>query len=450
MRRLFKKRKNLIVAGAIAAFFIFLYLSPDVLFEKAEISPADIEQKKGDDYTNEEIQSLIEQYMYDHVQDYSHGGGGGTSNTYNSYYTYDFDNVVTIAKGGYCDYNSIQDALNATPTEKTAFLVFPGTYTDTIHFTANQQTVVGVSHPTNTIVTQSDANIVNVSDYSSCTVKFLNIRLTDPDSDVDMITVGDGHLGVVDCKLYLNCSTTITGADQPHIANIYGDGFYKQKRGEFEYFHSGATTNGIKAPYDVTGENGTILLLRPCLCNITCNGSALATTLSVTDTTGTFEIMSLVEGFMYDPDATLVVGLGYIGIGAGNAEIYGNHIDIHGGASNSVYGVYHAGTGTMKSSHNRFHCTDNGGSAYAFFVGAGSTLVSHFDDVIAIDGYQNSGSLQMVSSFADGNLTISGNVTVGDLILPTTVPTHPVAGSVWFNATTGDLGIYNGTGWKWK
>ena len=335
------------------------------------------------------------------------GDGGNLTNV-----SYNFSATYTIAKSG-GDYTSIQAALDDHPETKTAFIVYPGTYTDTIHFTANNQVVFGAAHPPNTIVTQADANIVNVSDYTSCVIKNLNIRLTAPDSnDVDMITVGDGHLVVVDCKLYLSCSANIPGAYQPHIACIYGSGLYKQKRGEFEYFHSGDTTNGIKAAYDVTGT-GDMKILLPCLSNVTNSGTALATTLFVDDGAGTIEIVNICEGRVEDKNASIVTGMGYIGGGTGEVEISYSHLHVIGGNTGNVYAIYHTSSGEVRSSHNKFHIYSTGADRHSFFIGVGDTLTSQFDDIVAPDGAVGAGTLIQVNSPEDGSLIASNNITAG-------------------------------------
>jgi hypothetical protein len=49
------------------------------------------------------------------------------------------------------------------------------------------------------------------------------------------------------------------------------------------------------------------------------------------------------------------------------------------------------------------------------------------------------------------NTTYGFNIGYAPIRLPVTPPpTQPVAGSCWFNATTGKLGIYDGSKWVWK
>jgi len=336
------------------------------------------------------------------------GDGGNLTNLSN------YANTFTISPSG-ADYTSIQSALDANPTPSTVFLVYPGTYTDTINFTANKQVVQSIGHVQNVIVQQTDAEVVNTSNYNGTLIKFLNIKLTAPTTDQNMISVGNGFLGCLSCKLRLNTTQNIAGSSQPHIVNVYGSGLYKQKYGEIEYLHTGDTGNGIKTPYDITGTGGKIEVLRPCKSNITNSGTATATTYAVSNVAGNFEIVGICEGVVKDTDANIVAGLGYIG-GGGSEEISYCHMNIYGGNSGNAYAIYHAGTGTIRSFHNSFHVETTGGDAHSFLVGASATLISQFDDLIGPDGSVGAGKLIMVSSESDGDLTLTGNLTADNNI----------------------------------
>jgi len=444
MRRIYKKNKSLLVVlGIIVILLFFVYSTEQGLFFIDETNEKEIEYPQDifdeERYTNEEIDDLIRDYVTEH----SSVGGGPTYN-----YNFEFDNVVTIAKGGQCDYNTIQTALDENPTANTLFLVFPGVYTDTIHFTANFQTVISASHAQNTKVRQIDENVVNASDYNGCLIKYLHIQLWEPDSDVDMITVGDGFLSVLSTKLTLNTTQTIAGVNQPHVVNVYGNGLYKSKLGEIQYFHSGNTVNGIKAPFDVTGADGMLQILRLCKLNITNSGTATATTIYVSDGSGKLEINYLSDADVTDTDAAIVAGFGYIG-SSENSTITHSTLTVTGGGSNNCYAAYHTGTGLLRSAHNNI-MIQSGANNYGIYLGASGSFAGHMDDVRASDGDQIAGTVYVASSQADGNFTISGNLTTGNLILPTTAPTNPVSGSIWLNATTNEIGTYNGSVWKWR
>ena len=320
-----------------------------------------------------------------------------------------YNDTVTIAKAG-GDYTTIQSALDANPNASTLFVVYPGTYTETITFTANKQVITSAGHVQNVILRQVDAVVVNVTNFNGCLIKYINIQLYEPTSEVAMISVGDGFLGVYSCKLQLNTSTNIIGSEQPRILNVYGSGLYKQKLGEFEYFHTGDTTNGIKSPYHISGT-GEINLLRPCKANITCSGTGLVTTLFEAHSTAVFKVSNLCSSVISDPDTSIVAGLGYIQSGIDvSQDLTTCNLNVIGG-SGETYGFYNNGTGTIHSSFNNLNMS-GGTSNYAFHSNASATIISHFDDIIAADGKSGNGTFSFVNSQRDGELDITGDLNI--------------------------------------
>ena len=332
--------------------------------------------------------------------------------TINENFTTPYEDAITIAKSG-GDYTSIQTALDENPTASKVFLVYPGTYTDTIHFTANKQVVEALGHAQNVIVQQADANVVDVGNYTGCLIKFLQIKLTAPTTCINMIQAYNGFLGSYSCKLVLTTTSNLTCTCQPSIANVLGEGLIKTKLGEFHYTHSGNTTNGIKAPFIISGENGTIQILRPCKSLITNSGTANVTAMSYTNISATIEISNICGGVITDYNASIVTSNYYDGDGVvGSAELSYSILEVIGGDSNSAYGIYNDGGIDVKSSHNIFNITSTGSGAYSFYIGTGSTLTSHFDDIIAADGLQDNGEYNAVNSLTDGELDITGDLNI--------------------------------------
>ena len=46
--------------------------------------------------------------------------------------------------------------------------------------------------------------------------------------------------------------------------------------------------------------------------------------------------------------------------------------------------------------------------------------------------------------------TVQGSLTMDELVLPTSAPGTPVAGSVYLNTTTNLIGTYDGSSWYWR
>lgn len=321
-----------------------------------------------------------------------------------------YTNTVTVSAAG-GDYTTIQAALNANTTQYLLVLVYPGTYTnDTINFTANNQMVVSAGMPKNVIVSNS-SQILEVGDYTNCGVVGINFNFT-PTTAVNCIEANNGNVMLWDCKYKLLTSSTINGAAQPHILATTGTGTIVTKRGEYEYLHTGDTTNGIKAL--VSASTGSFIeILLCCKITMTNSGTATASTMFADTGTGRILVENACDITITDTTAAVVAGFGYVG-GTGDNEFHGNHVNVVGGGTNACYGIFHAGTGTIKSSYCDYDIS-GGATNYGFVVAAGATLESDFDNVDAADGNSVAGTLKSNSSYSDGNFTSSGTITGGTL-----------------------------------
>ena len=317
-----------------------------------------------------------------------------------------YSKVIVVATSG-GDYTSTQSALDANTAGGELFLVAPGTYTDTIVFTANNQTVRGMSGGNNTIVTQVTTNVVSFGVRVGCKIVDLQLSITAATSERYVVTGSTGTLSIVDCKLICSNTANISGT-QPALIYVSSTGTVTTKRGEFEMYNTGtATGSDIKAAF-VSGTGATINVKRPCAVTMTNSGTSLATTMFVSTGTGVINMNNVCSATITDPDCTVLAGLGYVG-GAGASEFIYNNIHVVA-TNNAAFGIYHAGTSTLRSSYNHIHVTDSAGTSNSFFIGASATIQSHFDDIIAADGVSNAGTFTFVNSQVDGELNVSGSV----------------------------------------
>jgi len=323
-----------------------------------------------------------------------------------------YSKVVVVAKSG-GEYTSTQDALDANTSGSELFLVAPGTYTDTIVFTANNQTVRGMANGNNTIVTQATTNVVSFGTRTGCELIDLQLSLTAATSEKYVVTGSTGTLLIRDCYLREANTANISGT-QPALIYVSGAGTVNTENCEFEYLNTGtATGSDIKAAF-AAGTGATINLKRSFDVVMTNSGTALATTMFVSTGTGVVNMKNTSNAIITDPDCTVLAGLGYIG-GAGASEFIYNNIHVVA-TNNAAFGIYHAGTGTLISSHNTIDVTDSAGTSNSFFIGASATLHSTFDSISADDGVSNSGTFKMVSSQTPGDLSVTGSVDVtGDV-----------------------------------
>jgi len=320
-------------------------------------------------------------------------------------------NVFVVDAGGGGDYTTIQAALNAQNAGGETFLVAPGTYTDTISFTANDQVVKPLGHVPNVIVTQADANIVDGGAWTDCLVEGIEIRLTAPTTAINAIQVGTGTLILIECRGYLATAVALAQADQPAIVGFTDAGVIRIKRGNYQYYHTGNTgVGGIKATFRANFNLAELHLHKIDVVIITNSGTALVSSIVSSTGTALTQMHNCIDIIVTDPNATSVIGLGYHG-GAGAHNVQGNHVDVVATA-NTSYGIYHGGTATVRSSFNALHAQDTGGLSYAFYVGASATLNSHFDDLRSGDGNSIAGTFTQVSSPVDGDLGITDELDV--------------------------------------
>jgi len=356
-----------------------------------------------------------------------------------------YENTVTVSPSG-GDYTTIQAALTANATEKTLFLIYPGTYTnDTINFTANNQHIRGIGRPNTTIITNA-SQVVETGDYTNCAISELNIQFN-PTTAINGIEVNDGSLTIQSCKLTLTTSTNIVSAEQPALLATTGTGTLRTKLGEQYYYHTGACGgSAIKAMISVA-SGGKIRILRPCIMHMVNSGSALASTLFVDSGTGEVNLENACDIKVEDDTATIVAGLGYIG-GSGDNMATHSSLTIIGGGANACYGLYNSGTGTFRSSHNNISVT-GGATNYVAFTGVNATTIGHMDDVIAADGNSGTGTVKIVSSLVDGELTVTDKLSVaGTLTLPIDT-TDTTEANIRYSSPDDEPQYYDGSNWHY-
>jgi len=319
-------------------------------------------------------------------------------------------NTVTVAKCG-GDYTTIQAALDASGAN-TTFLVYPGTYTDdTIHFTANNQCVRGMTAaPKGVLVTTANQNIVDFGAYTGCKIYKVKMTVTAGTTLIATVQGSTGSCNFKECHVEMTTSYATAGI-QPVCYYLSGAGTIKVKDGTIDYNHTGvvaAVKNACLFAAGATADFDHVY--------IDVDGSGASSAITPFYSTGalTFD-MNRCEIDIDDTDTSYVVGVYTAGTGMIECRSNNIHVDA-GGAGNTSIGVYVTGTPTVRCMYNHIHATDTGGSSYAFNIGAGSTLISQFDDIIAADGNTIAGTFTEVSSNTDGSLNITDDLEVDDTL----------------------------------
>lgn len=324
---------------------------------------------------------------------------------------------------------TIQSAVTAALAGST-ILVYPGTYTETITHTANDVTVIAMGDSGNVIITQTDANIVNIGAYTGIQYKDFNISCTASTTAINAIQVSTGEAIFKRCYIRMVSTANIAAVIQPAIGYISGAGIIETRFGQIDYFHTGnGGATAIKSAF-IANTGGVVILRDNTKITITNSGTAAAsTTFWDNSTTGYCEINGCVVNIT-DPNAVLVVGFGYLGGSGITHEYYRNNLRVTA-TNNTGYGIYAGATATTtRSMYNHIHVTDVAGLSYSFGIGAGATLVSTLDDIIAADGLVNAGTYTQVNTPSDGNLVATNTVYA------TTFDTNVAASAVTLSGTT--------------
>ncbi|GAI91386.1 unnamed protein product, partial [marine sediment metagenome] len=149
--------------------------------------------------------------------------------------------------------------------------------------------------------------------------------------------------------------------------------------------------------------------------DMVCSGTAEVTTPVYGTSTGEIDMYKC-RVDVIDNDTDYTVGLAYLSYSG--ADEFENNILHVTNNTNVALGIWlNATVGettVFRTMYNHFHILSSGGLAYsARLVNVRCTWNSQFDDIITADGYVSSGTITMVSSEDDGDLTLSGNLTDG-------------------------------------
>jgi len=313
------------------------------------------------------------------------------------------------------DYQTIQAALDAHPTAGALFEVYPGTYVnDTINLTANNQMVKGVGTSPKGVFITNTAQIVDSGATTGGTIENVKMVMTVPADSIDVTVTGTGSLN---CK-FCHVEAVISGTNgDANGASCYsGTGDFKIVEGSIVY--TDTSDRGTKEKKAVNVEGGSSWIIDDVTMTVTGSGtsSSMSAVRDVSDGTAIID-KSTVNVTDNESDATY--GFSTVN-GNGDGEyLYNTFHIINNGAGNVAAGGYFDSDDSslsIRSSYNHVHAESSAGTANSIIINdATTTVVSQFDDFIAADGVSNSGgTLTMLSSEADGELTVTGEVT-GDL-----------------------------------
>jgi len=298
---------------------------------------------------------------------------------------------------------------------------------------------VGMGAPCNTILSQADAKVIDFGATAGGKIDNFTVSLTAPTTAINAIQGTTGTFQTNMCQSTLTCTQALEQADQPAIGYVSGAGTLDFNLGKVTYTHSGTTVSGIKAPFKA-GAGGEVTCYNVKQIDINGSGSGSVTAPAIVVGTG-HVVFKKCDIDVDDDTCTTVAGMGYIGSATSvSTEFIRNTVHVHGN-TNDAYGAF-ALLGSFRSAFNHIHVeTAGAGKEYSFVNNGAGTINSHMDDIIATDGYTGTGTINMVSSDSDGNLTVTGVVTIGSL--PSRTPVTDSAAN--FAANFAGDNLYGGT-----
>jgi hypothetical protein len=303
---------------------------------------------------------------------------------------------------------TIQAAVTAAAAGDTV-LVYPGVYTETITHAANNVSLISQGVALNVILQQADANVVDVGAFTNIAYTGFTIQCTAATTAINTVKVSTGSIYFRNCILRMVSATNIVAAAQPAIVSITGAGIMTARWCQANYAHTGNCGAGALKAAFLVNTGGDLRLWQCRDITIANSGTALATaTIYDQASTGIFSVKNSTVDIT-DADASIVVGMADVAGTGATDEFYRNTIHVTVGAANAGYGFYiAAAAASVRSIYNHIHVTDAGGASYSFATGATSTLVSQFDDIVAVDGKVIAGTFSECSAESDGNLSVTG------------------------------------------
>lgn len=303
--------------------------------------------------------------------------------------------VVVAKEGG--DFSKIQDALNICTGGET-IRIHPGVYNESLVSTVDSVIIEGAGDGHNVIVRQADNTVLNIT-HQHIHINRIGLELTAPTAQQDAVIVS-GTARFKACRFVV---TDAHAGPQSHI--LQASGTAKIREGSISFTATGdAGGASLISAFELVA-GGEIDIVSVTNFNISSTGTNFATSIVIPPAGGASRFE------MYKCAATvtgaqgIIGGIAYTTTGLAFELLFNNLHITATGLANDAYGIYLAGTCSVRSVANHLHVVANG-NARSFVMAGASTLQSHFDDIIAANGaVYGGGAHTMVSSENDGELT---------------------------------------------
>jgi hypothetical protein len=316
-------------------------------------------------------------------------------------------NVIIVDTNGTGNYTTIQSALNANTSGGELILVHPGTYNDTIIFTANDQIVTGFdSNPAACTVWQTSSEVVNGGSYTGCFVANMTFSITAA-TTVCSVVCSEGSMSMFRCNVNMTTAYS-TGGLQP--SDVSGGGELTFDYCNFMFIHTGSI--GTDTKYHGYYTAGATLIYRHCHINMNCSGITALTTSGFGNSPAVIIIFDDNHLVITDLDADLVAGAVFSG--TEDVQFSRNDMKVSCGNGNKAVVGLMTGTAILRGFNNHMHATyDTAGTAYVYESTSTGTLYSVGENLLGANGISNTGGGTLImSSVLNGVFTATGISTL--------------------------------------
>jgi hypothetical protein len=325
-----------------------------------------------------------------------------------------YQQVVVVAKAG-GDFATIQGAidsiLDATANKRYAVYVQPGNYAEAITM-KDYVDIIGTGR-TNSRITGTTGTVLTFP-ANKGTILDMGIY-------VDYGALGANSQAITSAgadSVMIRCDIGVTKSGGDFVMNALNitAGAFRMSDCYFTYSITGATaaTGLIQSAVVQTGVLTTVILN---------NNEMTITSDDTNDDLVGFETTANVTGIALLANNVIDVDCGAAGNSATGLWLYGtgssmiasqNRLTVNCNAS--AYGLWvdsTAGGAVIDTRHNEIIVT-SAGAAISGHAETGDTWNSVFDKITAASGYSGAGTITLVSSEADGTLSISGAIVLED------------------------------------
>ena len=319
-------------------------------------------------------------------------------------------NKVYTVGAANCNYTSIQAALTANATGGEVFLVQPGSYTDTINFTANNQCVIGIGDRGNVgaaivQVYQLNATVVSVGAFTGCYINNIVIaQLIDAAVVNDVIDVTSGTIVFINCIISTTITAAISAVRQPAIGHITTTGTIHFSDGCLVSYHNSNNVNFAtmqKVPFVMDG-NGYVSGSDSTF-SIDSTDSAIIAVTALASYSGNGDMQFNRCTIEIDDDfANIVTGSGYLIAGTHVEEYYDCNFRIRRDANAGalVTAIYaNVAGGRVESYRNNIDVVNTPTPTQAYSYYQGNTIVlSVYDDNVMYASGGTSGTITRLNT----------------------------------------------------